>query len=155
MIMLDEVENVLRATRRARRESYTVLRELIDNVDDRHGMMNVCFYVSGTPDLFEGAQGLTEYEALATRTFLPGDTGTNPRAPLVDLSLFPLVREDFVEIAHRISQLYSVTNPRRIPSDLEQTIQNSLDDFLENPAPSARLWVRSVVDMFDRVPNNG
>jgi hypothetical protein len=150
MIMLDEVENVLHAPERSRRESYTVLRELIDNVDDRHGMTNVCFYIAGTPDLFEGEKGLLEYEALAARALPPGGLGSNPRAPLIDLSLFPLGRSDFVEIAQGITRLYEIKNGTSVPPGLEQKILSHLDDLrASNPDPQVRIWVKIVVDLCD------
>ena len=150
MILLDEVENVLQAPPRARRESYTVLRELVDNVDDRHGMTNVCFYAAGTPDLFDSEKGLTEYEALATRVLLPGGT-SNPRASLIDLSQFPLDRSDFVEIAHGISHLYAAARATEVPPAINERISSHLDDLLaRNPDTNARLWVRSVVDLLDQ-----
>jgi len=154
MIMLDEVENVLEATRKGRREAYTILRELIDNVDDRHGMTTTCFYAAGTPDLFESDKGFTEYEALAERVLLPSGAGhNNPRAALVDLSGYPLGRDDLVKVAQRIVHVYEIAKACPVPEELKAGLLGQLDISLKkNPDLNVRAWVRSVVDMLDRQP---
>ena len=126
-------------------------RELIDNVDDRHGMTATCFYAAGTPDLFEGEKGFTEYEALAERVLLPGGTGArNPRASLVDLSEFPLDRADFEAMGRRIVEVYARAKNREMAPDTNDAIPSLLDGLLDrNPDASARVWVRSVVDALD------
>jgi len=151
MILMDEVENALHATPKARRESYTILRELIDNVDDRHGMSSACFYAAGTPDLFEGEKGFTEYEALAERVLLPGGAGAaNPRASLIDLSEFPLDRTDFETMGRRIIDVYARAKNRKMPSTVYDSIPVRLNELFDrNPDASARAWVRSVVDALD------
>ena len=151
MILLDEVENVLQAPPAARRASYTVLRELIDNVDDRHGMTSTCFYAAGTPDLFDSANGFAEYEALAGRVLLPGGAGSrNPRASLIDLSQFPLGRSEFEEMGRRIVELYSIAREREPSPDIHQKLASLLDERLaRNPDTNARDWVRNVVDVLD------
>lgn len=152
MIMLDEVENVLEATRKARRGAYTILRELIDNVDDRHGMTTTCFYAAGTPDLFESDKGFTEYEALAERVLLPVGTGhSNPRAALVDLSNYPLSWQDLAKVAERIVKVYELARACSVSEDLRDEILGRLDSSLEkNPDLNVRAWVRSVVDVLDQ-----
>lgn len=151
MVLLDEVENVLQGTRKSRREAYTILRELIDNVDDRHGMVATTFYAAGTPDLFDGEKGFTEYEALAERVLLPGRGGSpNPRAPLLDLTQFPLQRRDFVEMGQRVVEVYSIAKQIEPPDAIETRLSALLDELLaRNPDTSARNWVRQVVNVLD------
>jgi adenosylhomocysteinase len=151
LILLDEVENVLHQPPVARRMGYTILRELIDNVDDRHGMTRAAFYISGTPDVFEGEKGITENEALATRVLLGGGNGTNPFAPLIDLSHFPLCQKDLLEIAVRIATIYSVASNSTVPPSYLSSIQGMLEHNLSrNPDLSPRTWVKTVVDTLDR-----
>lgn len=152
LIVLDEVENVLLATPKARREAYITLRELIDNVDYRHGISTTCLYAAGTPDLFESEKGFPEYEALATRVLLPGGDGpANPRATIVDLSRFPLRREDFSQMASRITTLFEVGKGLQPTSALADTLDQMLDNELrKNPEMTARTWVRVVVDHLSR-----
>jgi len=151
LILLDEVENVLHQTPAARRTAYTVLRELIDNVDDRHGMTRTAFYVSGTPDLFDGEKGLTEYEALAARVLLPANSEyANPAAAVVDLSSYPLTHDALEQIGHKIMQLHAVARGWRPSGQVPITLDQRLTALLErNPDLNPRTWVRSAVEVLD------
>jgi hypothetical protein len=150
LIMLDEVENVLHSTPVARRTAYTTLRELIDNVDDRHGMMSTCFYAAGTPDLFESAKGFSEYEALAERVLLAAGSNSNPLAPLVDLTQFPLTRTDYAELSLRMIDLYEVAKKTQVPGTMKNVLAELLNSSVAgNPDLSPRAWVRLVADKLD------
>jgi hypothetical protein len=151
LILLDEVENVLHETPSPRRTAYTVLRELIDNVDDRHGMTRTAFYISGTPDLFDGEKGVTEYEALAARILLPSDLSRqNPAASLLDLSLYPLNIEALRAIGEKIARLHGIakrwTPDGRVKKKLEDRLANLTK---RNPDLNPRTWVRSAVEVLD------
>ncbi len=151
LILLDEVENVLQQTPAARRTAYTVLRELIDNVDDRHGMTRAAFYVSGTPDLFDGEKGLTEYEALAARVLLPSDLShPNPAAAVVDLSLYPLTKQALAEIGDKILIIHAAAKSWSPDGEVRDRLQDRLNGLLsQNPDLNPRTWVRSVVEVLD------
>jgi hypothetical protein len=150
LILLDEVENVILQTQTARRTAYTILRELIDNVDDRHGMTRTAFYVSGTPDLFEGEKGIAEYEALASRVLLPGGQRANPAAPVIDLSAFPLTPEDLLEMARSIAGLHAIAHDWRLPADIDARLR-PLQEARGKGAMPVRPWVRAVVDALDEI----
>lgn len=151
LILIDEVENVLHEPPSARRAAYTILRELIDNVDDRHGMIRGAFYISGTPDLFESEKGITEYEALAARLLLPGGAQHhNPAAPVIDLTVFPLTSNEMVGVATHITSIYSVAKQWDPPPDTESEIVQLLHDLRKKiPDLSMRIWVRAVVEWLD------
>jgi hypothetical protein len=148
LIALDEVENVLLSTPKARREAYITLRELIDNVDYRHGVTTTCFIAAGTPDLFEGGKGFSEYEALATRVLLPSTVGPpNPRSSVVDLSRFPLTRDDFQEMSEKILAIFEIAKNIVVPTSTGDRLEDLLDAELKrNPDTTARSWVRTVVE---------
>ncbi len=151
LILFDEVENVLQETPKARRGAYTVLRELIDNIDDRHGMDTVAFYLAGTPDLFDSENGISEYEALAERVLLSGSRRIfNPAGSLVDLEGVPLGRDDLVEISRRIAALHGSARRWKPGAATETRLGQLLKEHLEtNPDATARAWVRRVVDELD------
>jgi P-loop Domain of unknown function (DUF2791) len=151
LILLDEVENVLQETPAARRTAYTVLREIIDNVDDRHGMTCTAFYVSGTPDLFDGEKGITEYEALAARVLLPSDgSHVNPAAAVVDLSLYPLSTADLIEIGNKIALIHGIARNWSPGANMETLLRDRLNHLLaRNPDLNARMWVRTSVELLD------
>jgi hypothetical protein len=150
LILLDELENVLQQPPRARRAAYTILRELIDNVDDRHGMVNTAFYVSATPDVFDSERGLTEYEALAERVMLPEGRVGNPAASVIDLSAWPLSREDLEEMSRKIASLHGVAKGVETRADVLSGLDPLLDQQLHrNPDLTARTWVRIIIDELD------
>jgi len=151
LILLDEVENVLHETPSARRTAYTVLRELIDNVDDRHGMTRTAFYISGTPDLFDGEKGVTEYEALAARILLPSDLSRpNPAASVLDLSLYPLDGDALKAIGERIARLHAIGKKWSPDGDVKKRLDERLSNLLKrNPDLNPRTWVRSAVEVLD------
>jgi hypothetical protein len=154
LIMLDEVENVLQQTPTARRAAYTVLRELVDNVDDRHGMTCTAFYISGTPDLFESSKGITEYEALASRVLMPlhDRSEQNPAGSVLDLSLLPLSRAELLEIAARISVLHGIAKARNPGAGSKKECEALLAEISRrNPDFTIRAWVRAVVQLLDRL----
>jgi hypothetical protein len=152
LILLDEVENVLQQPPAARRTGYTILRELIDNVDDRHGMTRTIFYVSATPDLFDGEKGITENEALATRVLLRGGDGANPVAPVIDLTAFPLSKDDLLQLAERIASLHAIAGSWRPPLDIGRSLGALLSgELARNPDLTPRMWVRIVVESLDRM----
>lgn len=152
LILLDEVENVLQGTPRERRQAYTVVRELIDNVDDRNGMTTTCFLAAGTPDLFEGPAGFAEYEALAQRVLLPpGTTGRNPRASLVDLSDYPLTSDDLVKIVRRIIAVFQIAFEEPLPQSAVSGVLDALHGaLLANPDLNVRGCVRLAVNHLDQ-----
>lgn len=151
LILLDEVENVLQETPTARRTAYTVLRELIDNVDDRHGMTRAAFYVAGTPDLFDGEKGVTEYEALAARILLPSDLShPNPAAAVLDLSLYPLGTDSLRAIGEKIAKLHAMGKNWSPNGNVTRRLNERLANLLKrNPDLNPRTWVRSAVEVLD------
>jgi hypothetical protein len=152
LILLDEVENVLRQPPTARRTAYTSLRELIDNVDDRHGMTRAAFYISGTPDLFDGEKGIAENEALATRVLLRGGDGANPVPPVIDLTAFPLDQEDLLEVGRRIATLHAAAGKWTPSTSLDSSLRVALrDEALRNPDLTPRVWVKIVIETLDKL----
>lgn len=152
LVLLDEVENVLQETPSARRTAYTVLRELIDNVDDRHGMTRTAFYISGTPDLFDGDRGVTEYEALAARILLPYERSRpNPAAAVLDLSLYPLSINALGEIGKNIAMLHGIAKNWSPDGRVQEQLKARLSDLVkQNPDLNPRTWVRSAVEVLDK-----
>jgi len=148
LILLDELENVLHQPPAARRTAYTLLRELIDNVDDRHGMANTAVYISATPDVFDSSRGLVEYEALAERVILPSGRIANPAGAVIDLAAWPFSRADYEHIAERIARVYGVA--KACATDATELRTSVLDGQLKkNPELSVRSWVRTVIDELD------
>jgi len=151
LILVDELENVLHQTRTARRTAYTILRELIDNVDDRHGMKRTAFYVSATPDVFDSQEGITEYEALAERVLLTAGTAKrNPLGNVVDLAAWPLTRDEFIALTHNLADLHGIALQWNVArADITPLIRLLDEQLARNPDMTARSWTRTVVDELD------
>jgi hypothetical protein len=113
-------------------------------------MVNTAFYVSATPDVFDSERGLTEYEALAERVILPGGRTANPIAPVIDLSVWRLSREDFHEMALKIAALHGVAKGVKTGAKVLAGLGPILDGQLDrNPDLTARTWVRIIIDELD------
>ena len=154
LLLVDEVENVLGQTMANRRNAYTILRELIDNVDDRHGMMRTAFYIAATPDFFDAEHGITEHEALASRV-LPPSTGLppNPAGSIIDLGAFPFTTQDYKDIGDKIADLYAIAKNQG-SLQVRPNFDHTIDDLLrQNPHLSVRQWVKSVVTTLDQQRN--
>jgi hypothetical protein len=153
LILLDEIENVLHQPKGARRTAYTLLKELIDNVDDRQGMVKTAFYASATPDVFDSSKGIIEYEALAERVLLPGGTGSSPAGAVVDLAVWPLTEADFLEMTGKIATIYGVAKDRPVNDSVVQQLRSSLHSTIKkNPDLTARSWVKTVIQQLDQSP---
>lgn len=153
LLLLDEVENVLGQSTSNRRSAYTILRELIDNVDERHGMLRTAFYIAATPDFFDSETGVTEHEALASRVLPPSrGLGPNPAGSIVDLAAFPFAKQDYLQIAERITVLYELAKNWQCPADLQKGLVGTLDESLRsNPQLTVRQWVKAVVGTLDQL----
>jgi len=152
LILIDEVENVLHQSRGAREDAYTTLRELIDNADDRHGMTCACFYISGTPDVFESKDGLISYEALASRVLLKAElTQLNPKAAVINLGQLGLNSQEMIQIAERIMDVHAAAQAWVPPANLHEKLETTLNELVQrNPDLTPRDWVKIVVDLLDR-----
>jgi hypothetical protein len=149
-ILLDEVENVLLGTPTTRRTSYNTLREFIDNLDDRHGMTSAAIYISATPDLFDSAKGISEYEALAERVLAPaGAGGLNPIGSIIDLGAVLLTADDMVEMANRISKLHGIAQQWQLQGTNIDFRALLADARKKAPDLNVRNWVRIVVLTLD------
>jgi hypothetical protein len=150
LVLIDELENVLLQPPKARRNAYTILREVIDNVDDRQGMVRTAFYVSATPDVLDSAKGISEYEALAERVLLPGGQSSNPAGAVLDLAMWPLERADFREMTEKIVALYGLAKGEAPEANVLEELRKKLEETLtRNKDMTARTWVRTVIDSLD------
>lgn len=108
LIIIDELERIMEEPKLRRRKSYTILRELIDNVDGENGMKTSCLYAAAPPGQFESSQGFIEVEALASRIQAPilNSGGVDYTAAIVDLDSAPLTTEQQLELAKNLRSLH-------------------------------------------------
>jgi hypothetical protein len=125
LIIIDELERIMEESRLRRRKAYTLLRELIDNVDGENGMRNTCFYAAAPPSQFESQKGFIEVEPLASRIQAPilARPGViDYMATIVDLDAAPLSEREQLELGMRLRAIHARARnlaPGITPSDAE------------------------------------
>lgn len=111
LIIIDELERIMEESPIRRRKSYTILRELIDNVDGENGMRCTCLYAAAPPGQFESQKGFIEVEALASRIQAPlvlQPGLIDYTATIIDLDTAPLTEDEQVELARNIRGIHSI-----------------------------------------------
>jgi hypothetical protein len=111
LIIIDELERIMEESQIRRRKSYTILRELIDNVDGENGMRRTCLYAAAPPGQFESQKGFIEVEALASRIQAPlvlRPGLVDYTATIIDLDTAPLTEDEQVELARNIRGIHSI-----------------------------------------------
>jgi hypothetical protein len=134
LIILDELERIMQESRTRRIKAYTILRELMDNVDGENGMVNTCFYCAAPPAQFESQKGFIEVEPLASRIQEPvmankGDV--DPTGAIVNLDKSPLIRVDQIELAKRILQLFRIARQCSFPDLNDNAIEGVVTQILK------------------------
>jgi hypothetical protein len=156
VLVLDEVETIQRVRDDSRKKSLNALRQLVDDlVAEKYPRLYVV--VTGTPQFFDGPQGVQRSAPLAQRlaTSFPKDPRfDNPRA--VQLRLSPFDFDRLVVVGRRVRDLY--------PSEARERIERLADDdYLEALAKgicgalggkvgvAPRLYLKYLVDVIDKI----
>jgi len=156
VLVLDEVETIQRVRTDAREKSLNALRQLIDDLTNG-AFPGLYVLITGTPQFFDGPQGVQRAPALAQRlhTELGKDPSfDNPRAPQIRLQ--PFTHERMVEVGQRVRDLYPTDGKQRVTevvtdavvSDLARGVAGKLGGKV-GVAP--RIFLKRIVDVIDRV----
>jgi hypothetical protein len=156
VLVLDEVETIQRVRADSREKSLNALRQLIDDlVSDRYPGLYVL--VTGTPQFFDGPQGVRRLEPLAQR--LHTEFGKDPkfdsaRAPQIRLQPFDLPR--LIEVGQRVRELYPSEFTERISARVDDTVLSSLASGIAGKLGgrvgiAPRLFLKRLVDVLDKV----
>lgn len=152
VVVLDEVETLLRLRRPERLKSLEVLRGLVDACD-RHEFPGLFLLVTGTPDFFETHQGVPALQPLHDRIHVSFDDGRpdNLRAPQIRLRSFD--RDRLLEVARRVRGLYPA---ERSVERVDETVIAALADRITSGFGGRvdvvpRLFLREFVNMLDLV----
>ncbi|MGE0492958.1 MAG: BREX system ATP-binding protein BrxD [Vulcanimicrobiota bacterium] len=156
VLVLDEVETVLRLRRPERHKSLEVLRQLIDACD-RHEFPGLQLLVTGTPDFFESSQGVPALAPLNDRIKVLFEEGQpdNLRQPQIRLAAFGAER--LSEVARKVRDLYPGEGRHRFS---EAVIGQMVDRFTAGFGGRVdvvpRLFLRELVhqlDLADQYPD--
>ena len=152
VVVIDEVETILRLRRPERTKSLEVLRQLIDACD-RHEFPGLYLLFTGTPDFFDSPKGVPSMPPLHDRIKVEFDDAVpdNLRQPQIRLKAFDRARLEAV--ARKVRQVYPSERP------LEKVVDDKVIDTLCDAMTSGfggrievipRLFLRSWVDLLDR-----
>ena len=152
LVVIDEVETVLRLRRPERTKSLEVLRQLIDACD-RHELPGIYFLFTGTPDFFEAPQGVPSLPPLNDRLQVEfSDTiEDNLRQPQIRLRAFD--RERLIAVAHKVREIYpSEKNLKAVVDDelIVALADGMTSGFGGRVSVIPRLFLRRYVDLLDR-----
>jgi hypothetical protein len=150
LIIIDELERIMEEPRLRRRKSYTILRELIDNVDGENGMRSSCLYAVAPPGQFESANGFIEVDALASRIQAPilAKGQIDIMGAIVDLDAAPLSIAHQVELAKNIRALHSRAREWHAEQSLDDARLISLVNDINSRKVVSRLRVREICIQF-------
>lgn len=156
VLVLDEVETIQRVRTEAREKSLNALRVLIDDL--MHGAYpGLYVLITGTPQFFDGQQGVQRSPALAQRVHT--EFGKDPkfdsaRAPQIRLQPFTLER--MTEVGQKIRDLYPSEQRARIEQKVTDAVITDLARGVSGKlggrvGVAPRIFLKRVVDLLDRV----
>ncbi len=155
LVVLDEVETISALRRPERQKSLEVLRTLVDALD-KNEYPGLVLLVTGTPDLFEGHNGVPSLAPLHDRikVVFSEDRPDNLRMPLIRLRPFDATR--LRAVARKVKELYPATRPERIERRIDEAlIGDMVDVFTQGFGGSIevvpRLFLREFLQLLDLV----
>lgn len=156
VLVLDEVETIQRVRADSREKSLNALRQFVDDLyQSRYPGLYVL--VTGTPQFFDGPQGVQRAPALASRlaTEFAKDTRfDSARAP--QLRLMPFDLDRLVEVGKRVRDLYPSSAGDRIHAKVDDALLHTLAQGVAGKlggkvGVAPRIYLKRVVDVLDRV----
>ena len=155
LLVLDEVETVLRLRRPERLKSLEVLRQLIDAIE-KDELPGLHLLMTGTSEFFEDEKGVPALRPLHQRIHVTGseEEPANLRQPQILLA--PLDRKRLFLAAQRIRSLYPSAHPEiletRVPDAFISALVDSVTDgFGGKVEVVPRLFLREFVHILDLV----
>ena len=159
LVVLDEIETLQRVRGDVREKGLNALRQLIDEIDSGR-FPGLFLVITGTPQFFDGHQGVRRLAPLAQR--LATDFATDPRfdSPrAVQLRLGGFDQEKLEKLGRVVRDLYAAGSdaPDRILSSVDDAYIASLATAVTGELGGAvgvapRIFLRKLVaDVLDRV----
>lgn len=156
VLVLDEVETIQRVRVDSREKSLNALRQLLDHLAD--GVYpGLYLVITGTPQFFDGPQGVQRAPALAQRLqteFMKDPEFDNSRAPQIRLT--PFDRSRLLEVGRKIRDLYPTEAADRIAAKVDDPLLGELARGVEGKLGgkvgiAPRIYLKKLVDILDRV----
>ncbi len=155
LVVLDEVETILRLHRPERLKSLEVLRQLVDALD-RHEFPGLHLLVTGTPDFFQSAQGVPLLEPLHDRIRVEFREDRPDNLRQAQVRLQPFDRQRLLAVARRVRALYPAADPARMEAVVDEGVLAAMADrvtsgFGGRVEVVPRLFLRELVGVLDLV----
>lgn len=155
LIILDEVETILRLRRPERLKSLEVLRQLIDACDNQE-FPGLHLLITGTPDFFDSPQGVPLLQPLHERIGVAfrEDQPDNLRQAQVRLTSFD--SERLLQVAMRLRSLYPAQHPEVLEKKMtDQRLRAMVDHvsqgFGGRITVVPRIFLRELINVLDLV----
>ncbi len=156
VLVLDEVETIQRVRADSREKSLNALRQLIDDLAAGH-YPGLYVLITGTPQFFDGAQGVRRLAPLAQR--LSTDFAKDPRfdsARAIQVRLSPFSIERMLEVGQKVRALYPSEEPARIAARLDDAALEGLARAVAGKLGgqvgiAPRIFLKRLVGLLDQV----
>ncbi len=156
LLVLDEVETIQRVRADSREKSLNALRQLVDDLDARR-FPGLYVLITGTPQFFDGPQGVQRSAPLAQR--LQTHFGKDPRfdsARATQLRLQPFSFDRLVDVGRRVREIYPATAPDRVARHVDDELLGSLARAVAGKlggkvGVAPRIYLKRLVGLLDQV----
>lgn len=154
VIVVDEVETVLRMRKDVRAKSLNGLRQIIDKATEYPGLL---WMFTGTPDFFDSRRGVAGLAPLHDRIgFLP-----NGSLRQAQLELKPFDAGALTQVALKLRDIYGYGSKDQarlegaVPREfVEQLVAQVTEGFKGDVGVVPRQFLRRLVDVFDKVEDD-
>jgi type II secretory pathway predicted ATPase ExeA len=155
LLIIDEVETVLRLRRPERLKSLEVLRQLVDAVDGQE-FAGLHLLFTGTPDFFDSPGGVPLLQPLQERISVQFKEGEPDNLRQAQMRLKPFNAERLQQVAERIVEIYPADHPERVGAKITPELLRSLVDrvtagFGGRIEVAPRIFLRELVNSMDLV----
>lgn len=155
VIVIDEVETILRSRKDMRNKSLNGIRQICDSADDFRGLL---WTFTGTPEFFDSRRGVAGLEPLHDRIkFMEQDGFASLRQAQLELKPFDDSR--LKEVAMRLRELYPTHNRAHLEKRIHNEFIDALvafvtDGFRGDVGVVPRQFLRQFVNHCDLVDEN-
>lgn len=128
VIVVDELETVLRTRSDVRGKSLNGLRQIIDSAKDYPGLL---WLFTGTPEFFDSRKGVAGLEPLHDRIKFSSSGGfVSPKQPQLELK--PFDKSRLKAVALKLRDMYETQNTSRIYRLVDEEFIDSLVDMVSD-----------------------
>lgn len=155
LVILDEVETILRLRRPERMKSLETLRQLIDAIDNQE-FPGLHLLITGTPDFFDSPQGVPLLQPLHERIGVTFRDGEPENLRLAQVRLLPFDSDRLLKVAMRLRSIYPADHSERLVAKMtEERIQALVtrvtQGFGGRIEVVPRIFLRELIHIFDLV----